>query len=197
MPESTPPLTRGLIFKEVCRVNPFDRVIFTVYSLFITLLFILFSAVMLGWSAPWSLLRDVFYPGRPEVFWPLMVVVILIGIRLFWVSIYRHKKNSHHVVLSENALGQVNLSLSAVEDLANKVAGKIQGVREISSRMVEVPLGVGLKIQASVTPDINVPNASAEIQNMIKEKVFEITGLQVSSVEVHIQSISVTKPRVE
>lgn len=178
-------------------MNPFDRVIFTVYSLFITLLFILFSAVMLGWAAPLILLRDVFYPGRPEVFWPLMAVVVLIGVRLFWVSIYRPQKSSHHVVLAENALGQVNLSLSAVEDLASKVAGRIHGVREVTSQMVEVPGGVGLKIQASVTPDINVPGASAEIQNMIKEKILEITGLQVSSVEVHIQSISVTKPRVE
>lgn len=178
-------------------MNPFDRFILAVYSLFISVLFILFSAVMLGWPAPLILLRDVFYPGRPEVFWPVMAVVILIGARLFWVSIYRPQKKPHHVVLAENALGQVNLSLSAVEDLSNKVAGKIHGVREVSSQMVEVPQGVGLKIQASVTPDINVPSASAEIQNMIKEKVFEITGLQVNSVEVHIQSISVKKPRVE
>ncbi len=178
-------------------MNPFDRVIFAVYSLFITLLFILISAVMLGWPSPWILLRDIFYPGRPEIFWPLMAIVILIGIRLIWVSIYRPQKNLRHVVLAENDLGQVNLSLSAVEDLANKAAGRIQGVKEVSSRMVGVPQGVGLKVQASVTPDINVPDASAEIQNTIKEKVFEVTGLQVSSVEVHIQSISVTKPRVE
>ncbi|MFX4260970.1 alkaline shock response membrane anchor protein AmaP [Pelotomaculum propionicicum] len=178
-------------------MNPFDRFLLAVYSLFITVLFILFSAVMLGWPAPLILLRDLFYPGRPEVFWPVMVVVILIGARLFWVSLYKPQKKSQHVVLAENALGQVNLSLSAVEDLSNKVAGKIHGVREVSSQIIEVPQGVGLKIQASVTPDINVPSASAEVQNTIKEKVFEITGLQVSSVEVHIQSISVTKPRVE
>jgi hypothetical protein len=55
-------------------VNPFDRFILAVYSLFISVLFILFSAVMLGWPAPWILLRDVFYPGRPEVFWPVMAV---------------------------------------------------------------------------------------------------------------------------
>jgi uncharacterized alkaline shock family protein YloU len=178
-------------------VNPFDRFILAVYSLFITVLFILFSTVMLGWPAPLFLLRDVFYPGRPEIFWPLMVIVVLIGVRLFWVSLYKPQRKTHHVVLAENALGQVNLSLSAVEDLSNKVAGKIHGVKEVSSQMVEVPQGVGLKIQASVTPDINVPSASAEIQNTIKEKVFDITGLLVSSVEVHIESISVTKPRVE
>lgn len=178
-------------------MNPFDRFILALYSLFITVLFILFSAVMLGWPAPLILLRDVFYPGRPEVFWPIMVVVILIGARLFWVSLYKPQRKTHHVVLAENALGQVNLSLSAVEDLSNKVAGKIHGVREVSSQMVEVPQGVGLKIRASVTPDINVPSASAEIQSTIKEKIFDITGLTVSSVEVHIDSISATKPRVE
>lgn len=178
-------------------MNPFDRVLLAVYSLFITLLFILFLAVMLGWTAPMFLLRDVFYPGRPEVFWPVMAAVVLIGIRLFWVSLYKPQKRSQHVVLADNALGQVNLALSAVEDLANKVTGKIHGVKEVSSQMVEVPQGVGLKIRASVTPDINVPSASAEIQNMVKEKVFDITGLLVSSVEVHIESISVTKPRVE
>ncbi len=178
-------------------MNPFDRFILAIYSLFITVLFILFSAVMLGWPAPLFLLRDVFYPGRPEVFWPIMVVVILIGGRLFWVSLYKPQRKTHHVVLAENALGQVNLSLSAVEDLSNKVAGKIHGVREVNSQMVEVSQGVGLKIRASVTPDINVPSASAEIQSTIKEKVFDITGLTVSSVEVHIDSISATKPRVE
>lgn len=178
-------------------MNPFDRFILALYSLFITVLFILFSAVMLGWPAPLILLRDVFYPGRPEVFWPIMVVVILIGARLFWVSLYIPQRKTHHVVLAENALGQVNLSLSAVEDLSNKVAGKIHGVREVSSQMVEVSQGVGLKIRASVTPDINVPSASAEIQSTIKEKIFDITGLTVSSVEVHIDSISATKPRVE
>lgn len=178
-------------------MNPFDRFILALYSLFITVLFILFSAVMLGWPAPLILLRDVFYPGRPEVFWPIMVVVILIGARLFWVSLYIPQRKTHHVVLAENALGQVNLSLSAVEDLSNKVAGKIHGVREVSSQMVEVSQGVGLKIRASVTPDINVPSASVEIQSTIKEKIFDITGLTVSSVEVHIDSISATKPRVE
>ena len=178
-------------------MSPFDRVIFTIYSIFITLSLILFSSVALGWKAPADLLRYVFHPGRPEVFWTLGAIVVLISIRLFWVSIFGAGKGGRHVVLAENALGQVNLSLSAVEDLANKVAGRIHGVREINSRIFGTPQGVGLKVRASVTPDINVPDVSTEMQNMIKEKVFEITGLQVSLVEVHIQSISVKKPRVE
>jgi uncharacterized alkaline shock family protein YloU len=153
---------------------------------------------MLGWPAPLFLLRDIFYPGRPEVFWPLMVVIILVGIRLFWASLYKPQKKLQHVVLSENALGQVNVSMIAIHDLVDKVVSRVQGVREVSSQLVTLPDGVGVKIQASVTPDINVPNVSSEIQNAVKAKLHDITGLLVNNVEVHINSITtVKKQRVE
>ena len=178
-------------------MNLFDRFLLAVYSLFVTVLAGLFSAVMLGWPAPLFLLRDVFYPGRPEVFWPLMAVIILIGIRLFWANLSKPQKKLQHVVLSENAMGQVNVAVSAVEELVNKVTGRVHGVKEVSSQMLSSPAGVGIKIQASVSPEINVPNVSAEIQNAVKEKASEIFGLAVNNVEVHIESIAVKKQRVE
>jgi uncharacterized alkaline shock family protein YloU len=178
-------------------VNLFDRFLLAVYTLFVTVIAGLFSAVMLGWPAPLFLLRDVFYPGRPEVFWPLMAVLILAGIRLFWASMSKPQKKLQHVVLSENAMGQVNVAVSAVEELVNKVTGRIHGVKEVSSQMLSSPEGVGIKIQASVSPEINVPNVSSEIQNAVREKTSEIFGLAVNNVAVHIESIAVKKQRVE
>lgn len=174
---------------------PFDRILLALYSLFFTVLFILFSAVMLGWPVPLFLLKDIFYPGRPEIFWPLMLILILAGGRLFWSSL--HKPRGKHVVLTESALGQIKVSLHALEDLVEKVAAQINGVREVSSQMFAVPEGVGIKIKASVTPDINVPAVSAEVQNLVKERVFEVTGLSVNTIKVTIESISAKKPRVE
>ncbi len=173
----------------------FDRILLAVYSLFFTVVFILFSAVMLGWPVPLFLLKDVFYPGRPEIFWPLMVILVLVGGRLFWSSL--HKPRGRHVVLTESALGEIKVSLHAIEDLVEKVAAQINGVREVNSQLVAVPQGVGIKIKASVTPDVNVPAVSVEVQNLVKERVFEVTGLSVSSIKVAIESISAKKPRVE
>jgi len=158
-------------------------------------IFILFSAVMLGWPAPIFLLRDIFYPSRPEVFWPLMVIMIIAGSRLFWASL--RKPGGRHVVLAESALGQIKVSLRAIEDLVEKVAAQIDGVREVNSRLFAVPQGVGIKIRASVTPDVNVPGISAEMQNLVKKRVFEVTGLSVNTIKVTIESISAKKPRVE
>ncbi len=174
---------------------PFDRALLAAYTLFITVLSVLFAAVMLGWSAPLYVLRDIFYPGRPEVFWPLMVALILAGCRLFWVSLVKPK--GRHVVLVEGALGQIRVSLRAVEDMVDKEVARMDGIKEVKSRMVAVSQGVGIQLRASVTPDVNVPDISAEIQNRVKEKVFEVTGLNVSTIKVSIDNISMKKPRVE
>lgn len=176
-------------------MGPFDRALLAVYTFFLTLLFALFSAVMLGWPAPMFLLRDIFYPGRPEVFWPLMALLILSGGRLFWISL--HKPRGRHVVLAESALGQIKVSLQAIENLVEKVVSQINGVREVKPRMVSLPQGVGILVRASVTPDVNVPEVSVEIQNRVKERVFEVTGLSVNTVKVSIENISAQKPRVE
>lgn len=176
-------------------MGPFDRGLLAVYTLFLTALFALFSAVMLGWPSPIFLLRDLFYPGRPEVFWPLMALLILAGGRLFWISL--RKSRGRHVVLADGALGQIRVSLQAVESLVEKVVSQISGVREVKPRIILVPQGVGILIRASVTPDVNVPEVSVEIQNQVKERVFEVTGITVNTIKVSIENISAQKPRVE
>jgi len=173
----------------------FDRFLLTGYTLFLTVLFILWGTVMLGWPAPLSLLRELFYPGRPEVFWSLLVLLILAGGRLFWVSLRR--SGGRYVVLAESALGQIKVSLQAVENLVEKVVFQVKGVREVKPRIFSTPEGVGIRVRASVTPEINVPEVSVEIQNLVKERVFEVTGISVSAVKVSIENITANNPRVE
>ncbi|MCL6635088.1 MAG: alkaline shock response membrane anchor protein AmaP [Peptococcaceae bacterium] len=173
----------------------FDRALLAVYSFFVTVLFVLFAAVMLGWPAPVVLLRDLFYPGRPEVFWPLLAFLILAGGRLFWTSLRRPR--GRHVVLAESALGRIKVSLHAVESLVEKVVSQISGVREVRPRMVPAPQGVGIQLRVAVTPDVNVPELSVEIQNRVKERVFEVTGISISTVQVSVENITANKPRVE
>lgn len=178
-------------------MRPFERALLAVYTFFLTVVFILFSIVLLGWTAPQYLLRDLFYPGQPEVFWPLMLVLILAGVWLFGVSISRPGGKDKHVVLAESALGQVHISLQAIENLVMKLVAQVDGVKEVKTKIISDPQGVGVRIRAVVTPDINIPSISVEIQQKIKEKVFEVTGINVGNVKIFIENIAVHKPRVE
>ncbi len=173
----------------------FDRALLAVYACFLTVVFLIFSAVMMGWTLPVLLFRGFFYPGRPNVLWALILVLIFAGVRLFWVSV--RKPKGRHVVLAEGKPGQVKLSLQAIENLVEKVVSQINGVKEIKPRIFSVPQGIGIQIRASVTPDVNIPEVSAEIQDRVKERVFEVTGLSVGTVRVLIENIAVKRPRVE
>ncbi|BAF59358.1 MAG: alkaline shock response membrane anchor protein AmaP [Pelotomaculum sp.] len=176
-------------------MNVFDRVLLGAYALFFTVTVVLFSALMIGWTVPMFLFRDVFCPDRSEVFWPVVIILIIAGARLFWLSL--RGPRGRHVVLAESALGQIRVSLQAIENLVEKVVSQIKGVREVKPRMMSVPQGVGIQVRVSVTPDVNVPEISVEIQNRVKERVFAVTGLSVKAVKVSVEDISAHKPRVE
>jgi len=178
-------------------VRPFDRFLLAVYTFFLTVIILLFSAVMLGWPTPQFILRNLFYPGRPEIFWPLMLILIFAGARLFWIGINKPDKGGRYVILTESAMGQIRVSILAIENLVVKVVTQVNGVREVKPRIVSVSQGVGVQVRAVVTPDINIPDTSVKIQNLVKEKVFEVTGVAVNNVKVTIDNISAHKPRVE
>lgn len=170
----------------------FDRFLLGIYTFLMTVLFALLSAAMLGWSVPMFLLRY----GRPEIFWPFMVIAILVGLRLLWVSL-SGKSSGRQVVLTESALGQVNISLQAIESLVEKIVSQFNGVREVKPNIITVPQGIGIKVRVAVTPDVNLPQLSEEIQKRVKSRVLEVTGITVTTIKIMVENISVHKPRVE
>ncbi len=167
----------------------FDRVLLALYSLSLTIFFVMIAAVMGGWPAPLFVLRDLFYPQRPELFWPLLLAFILAGVRLLWVSLAGSGKRLKYVVLAERDAGQVTMSVSAVEDLVGKVASQVNGVKEAKPHLFRKQQSVGVRLKVSVAPDVSVPEVSREIQSRVKEKVLEVTGLDIGLVSVYVESI--------
>ena len=173
-------------------MSPLDRALLAVYSFLFTVLIALFSAVMLGWTAPLYFFRDLFAPVRPELFWPFIAIVILTGLRLFWISLSRPR--GKHVVLAETSLGQVKVSFQAIESLVEKVVSQFNGIRDVKPRIIAVPQGVGIQVRASVTPDVNVPEVSREIQNRIKERILKLQGLPSILLKFPLKTSRSTSP---
>lgn len=175
-------------------MRPFDRALLAVYTFFLTAVFLLFFLILLGWTSLQSLF---FYHSGPELLWALLAVLILAGIRLFWVGIKNPEKSGRYIVLGEGADGRVRVSIQAIENLVVRIVTKVDGVREVKPRIVSVSQGVGIHLRVVMTPDINIPEVFEKIQAQVTAKVFEITGVTVASVRVSVENIAVHKPRVE
>ncbi len=176
-------------------MQPFDRSLLLFYTFIMTLFLLAAIPFLAGWL-DWRIVAPLSFPltERPEIIFVFLGLMILMGARLFWAGIRPARK---HVIVHEGASGQVRIALTAIEDLVEKVVSPNSGIREVKSRVLALPEGIGIKVQATVAPDTQIPALSRTIQEQVKEKVFEVTGLPVQQVHVFVQSFAARKPRVE
>ena len=176
-------------------MQPFDRGLLLIYTFLLTLLFIAAIPFLTGWL-DWSAAAPLSFSltEQPEITYVFLGLLILIGARLFWAGIRPARR---HVIVHEGVSGQVRIALTAIEDLVEKVVSPNSGIREVKARVLALPEGIGIKVQAAVAPDTQIPDLSRAIQEQVKEKVFEVTGLSVQQVHVYISSFAARKPRVE
>ena len=178
-------------------MTPFDRGLLIIYTLLTTVLSSLLLIIISGWwQQPLYFLWQSPYVYNGQLYLSLIFgVLLIIGLRLFWVSLTR--RNSGKAVVHDYMLGQVRISILAIENLVKKAVYQVPGIKEVKPRVVEHQKGMGLHIRAVVAPDISIPEASREIQQKVQDYLSQTTGITVTEIKVIVDNISTTRPRVE
>lgn len=179
-------------------MGPLDRGLLTLYSLFMTLAVAVILLALFGWPGPLAYLLQA--QGRPAGNWSLETmsgILFLVGIRLLYVSLRNKQSSNRRAVVHEFTLGQVRISLIAIENMVKKVVYQIPGIREVRPEVVQAPGGITINIRAVVAPDVNIPYTSQEIQSRVQEYISKNTGITVSQVKILVANITTTRPRVE
>jgi len=178
-------------------VSPFDRGLLFIYTLLMTVFCSLLLSIVAGWwQQPLYFLWQSPYVYDLQLYLSVFIgLLLLVGLRLLWVSLTR--RESGKAVVHDYMLGQVRISLQAIENLVKKVVYQISGVKEVKPRVVQTPAGMGLHIRAIVAPDISIPEISREIQHRVQEYISQTTGITVNDIKIVVDNISTTRPRVE
>ena len=172
-----------------------DRILFVVFVLagLVCTLGLMFA--VLGWPSELPFwVGGLFAPEWRQPVLAVLLVFLAVGARLLWVGT---KMTRPRAVVHEHTLGQVAISLSAIESLVRKEACQVSGVREAKARIYQVPEGIAVEVRASVTPDRSVPEVSREMQERVQARIHEIVGVMVSQVRVRVEDIAAARARVE
>ncbi len=151
-----------------------------------------------GWLVPLEFLRtslqDVYGRGLLAV---LGSAFVLISVRLLLYSTGR--MSGRQAIVHETPLGQIRVTLHAVENLIKKVVRQIKGVRDVKAYVTATKQNtIEVQLRAVVSPEINIPEVSTEIQQTVKEYILDVVGISVASVRVFIENISAeAKTRVD
>lgn len=178
-------------------MGPFDRGLLLLYSLCFTVILGLMLLMCTGWVPALQLAENIFTPERQVIFAAAGIILFVAGLRLMFASIKPGKRMEKVAVIEDNPLGQVRIALTAVESLVSKVVANFTGVREVRPKVLTQADGIAVQVKLVTAPSISIPEVSQEIQQQVKERVLEVTGITVNNVRVVVDNITTAKPRVE
>lgn len=168
-----------------------DSIILTVYTLammVISLLMVL-GAVAPHWIKPDLWLANAMATPRG------LVAVGLIGFVFFassvrLITLAFRRQGGGQPVVHETSMGEVRISLEAVENLVRKVARSIKGVREVKAVVRHGKDGMSVSIRGTLSPEVSIPEVSEEIQTAVRQYVKRVVGVELAEIQLEVENIA-------
>lgn len=170
----------------------FDRIILTIYTFALTFLSAAFVALAAGWLTPLDRIRTVL--GDPNGRWAIGLtgsIFFVASVRLLYFGFRR--RATGRAVVHDTDLGEVRISLEAVENLIARVARHQRGVREARPLVAIAEGRISAYLRIWVAPDVHIPELTGSLQREIVRQVGAVMGAEVSDVRIDV--INVSEPR--
>lgn len=124
------------------------------------------------------------------------VVIFICSLYLLIQSLSTHS-NDVSAVIVQGKMGEVNISLTALKDMADKIARSITGVRDVKVRlkMTKAPtkdktLIPNFKLKLIVGEESNIVSISDEIKQQLDIYLNKYIGIEKAKIDINVESIS-------
>ncbi|MBQ7846211.1 MAG: alkaline shock response membrane anchor protein AmaP [Clostridia bacterium] len=123
------------------------------------------------------------------------VVVLLAGILSLRVALRRSK--SKGFVVQTTDVGELSISIRAIEDLVNKCVAKHDELHVSSTTLDNSRGGLTIGLRVGLATGVNIPLAVNALQKQIKQYVTACSGVDVQEVKVQVEATSAkAKPSI-
>lgn len=166
-----------------------DRIILTLYTFFLAFISLFIVLMAMGWGFPLEFIRtSLLNPNGRWAVGVLGTAFFVVSIRLLYYGFRR--RGPSQTVVHETALGEVRITLGAVENLVKRVARQVKGVRDIRTSVGRSPEGITVNLRAVVSPEVSIPEVSDQVQNAVKNYVRHVVGVEVAEIKIYIDNIT-------
>ncbi len=116
---------------------------------------------------------------------------------LFARIVYGSQQKEKNIAF-DNPSGRVSVSLGAVEDLVRRMIQKVEEVKEVRPSIIASKKGIEIESRLVLRSDVNIPQMTSRLQDMVKNKIQEILGIEESvHVRIHIVKIINEQPKAK
>ena len=172
----------------------FDRIILTIYTFTFTFLSFLAIVASLGWLEPITYLSRVLQETNGRWTVGLLGSIFFVSsIRLLYFAFRRSRSNK--TVIHQTEIGQVQVSLQAVENLVNRLVRQHKAVRDVRSIVRGEPEGIAISMRLWVSPEASIPALSDLLREDIGRGVQNVVGVEVISLDLDVENITTESRR--
>ena len=118
------------------------------------------------------------------------LAVLFLIINYVFYRILFEGKSKEEIIAFDNPDGRVSVALKALEDMIKRVTTRLLEVKEVKSCITVSKRGLKVKMKLIITSEVSIPEVTSRVQNMIKQKVQDMIGLDERvNVEIHVEKI--------
>ncbi len=123
------------------------------------------------------------------------VVVLLVGILCLRLATRRAKRKGF--VVQTTDVGELSISIRAIEDLVNKCVAKHEELHVSSTTLDNGRDGLTIGLRVGLATGVNIPLAVNALQKQIKQYVTACSGVDVHEVKVQVEATTAkAKPSI-
>ena len=121
----------------------------------------------------------------------MAAAALVLGILFLCIGFWRTLLLAALVSDGENGSAYVNLNV--ISDMAKRIAQDAEGVRTCKSTVKNNGSGVDVELEMALNPGVAVAPLAAMLQERLKGRVLEMTGIHVGKVSIVVEAAAEAK----
>jgi uncharacterized alkaline shock family protein YloU len=156
---------------------------------------ILFVAHQLRLEDVISVLTQVYQDQQLSMLLCIIVAVIMF-MSVLWANLIYARRQKERTIAFDNPSGPVIVSLNAMEDLMRRLAVRVTEIKEIRPTITANKKGLDVEIRLILRTDVNIPEMTGRLQEMIRSKIQDVIGLEGKiNIRIHVVKIVMDDPK--
>lgn len=164
--------------------------------IFYTMIFFLIGSLLIAFALGWLDVQQIYkIVEYAQISLNSKITTGLIGLLLILISIsfaqlILGRIEKEKTIAFSTPTGQVTIALSAVEDLIKRLTQNIAEIKEMRPDVIANKRGVEVKLRVVLHSEVNIPDLTGHLQEIIKTKIQEMLGIEEQIiVKVHVAKI--------
>lgn len=177
-------------------MNLLEKIVFFFYNVVVAALSILFIIISLK-LIPINVVGQYFQALYANSLQTMLsnaligLVFLLVSLRFIFLSFQRQPdiEYSSTTINHTTEVGDVRISVEALEAMAFRTGRQIEGVRELVAKVIPTEIGAKIALKITLNPETNIPDTTDKLQVEVKNYVEAFSGVKIEQVMVVVKDV--------